>query len=344
MKTIVKQVQAGLALALLCASVLAQQPVVLKVAHFLPPGSNAHRNIIVPWCDKVEKDSGGELKCQIYPAMQLGGTPPQLVDQVRDGVADLVWTIPTYSAGRYTKTEVFELPFMAVNAKQGSAALWEYTQKNSLDEFRGVKPIFMHTTEGYVLHSNKPVKSMDDLKGMKVRTATRISAKMIAALGATPVQMPLPQVPDAISKGVIQGALVPWEALPATKLHEIVKFHLDVAPGSPRFANSIFLFGMNPAKYDSLSAKQKKAIDDNSGLATSTWAGEKGFDAMVEPLSKLARDQGNTITLATPDEVGRWKKATENVYQEWVKDVEAKGGDGRKLHTDAMAILAKSPK
>ena len=344
MNTVVKQLQAGLATALLCVSALAQQPVLLKVAHFLPPSSNAHQNIIVPWCNKVEKDSGGELKCQIYPAMQLGGTPPQLVDQARDGVADLVWTIPTYSAGRYTKTEVFELPFMAVNAKQGSGALWEYTQRHSLDEFKGVKPIFMHTTEGYVLHSNKLVKSMDDLKGMKVRTATRISAKMMAALGATPVQMPLPQVPDAISKGVIQAALAPWEALPATKLHEIVKFHLDVPPGSPRFANSIFLFGMNQAKYDSLSPKQKKAIDDNAGLATSVWAGEKGFDAMVEPLSKLARDQGNTITLVTPDELERWRKATENVYQEWVKDVEAKGGDGRKLHAEAMAILARSPR
>ena len=185
---------------------------------------------------------------------------------------------------------------------------------------------------------------MDDLKGMKIRTATRISAKMVAALGATPVQMPLPQVPDAISKGVIQAALVPWEALPATKLHEIVKFHLDVAPGSPRFANSIFIMGMNQAKYDSLTPSQKKAIDDNSGLATSVWAGEKGFDAMVEPLSKLARDRGNTITLMANDEQARWKKASDGVYDEWMKDAAAKGADGKKLHDEAAAILAKSAK
>ena len=205
------------------------EPVVLKVAHFLPPGSNAHRNIIVPWCEKVEKDSGGELKCQIYPAMQLGGTPPQLFDQARDGVADIVWTMPTYTAGRYTKTEVFELPFMTVNAKQGSAALWEYTQKHSLDEFKGVKPIFMHTTEGYVLHSNKPVEVDGRPEGHEDPHRRRASARRWSRRWArTPVQMPLPQVPDAISKGVIQGALVPWEALPATKLHEIVKFHLDV--------------------------------------------------------------------------------------------------------------------
>jgi TRAP-type C4-dicarboxylate transport system substrate-binding protein len=325
------------------ASLLAQ-PVVLKVAHFLPPSSSSHQNIIVPWCQKVEKESAGELKCEIYPAMQLGGTPAQLIDQARDGVADIVWSLPTYSAGRYTKTEVFELPFMTVNAKQGSAALWEYTQKNSLDEFKGIHPIFMHTTEGYVLHTNKPVKALEDLKGMKIRTATRISARMMAALGATPVQMPLPQVPDAISKGVIQGALVPWEAMPATKLHEIVKYHLDVAPGTPRFANSIFIFGMNQAKYDSLPPKLKKVIDANSGVAASTWAGEKGFDAMVAPYSKLARDRGNTISYIDERETARWRKAVASAVDEWVKDVAAKGGDGRKLHAEAAALLARVPK
>ena len=343
MRSAFLSLMAGFAAAILCGSAAAQ-PVVLKVAHFLPPSSNAHQNIIVPWCEKVERDSGGELKCQIYPAMQLGGTPPQLFDQARDGVADIVWTVPTYSAGRYTKTEVFELPFMTVNAKQGSAALWEYTQKHSLDEFRGVKPIFMHTTEGYLLHTNKLVRGMEDLKGMKIRTATRLSAKMVAALGATPVQMPLPQVPDAISKGVIQGALVPWEALPATRLHEIVKYHLDAAPGTSRAANSIFLFGMNQAKYDSLTPKQKRAIDDNSGLATSVWAGEKGFDAIVGPHSKLARDRGNTITLMSDEELGRWRKATEGLHEEWVREATAKGADGRKLHAEAIAILGRSPK
>jgi TRAP-type C4-dicarboxylate transport system substrate-binding protein len=333
----------AIALVAACAATGAlAQAVTLKVAHFLPPGSNAHQNIITPWCAKVEKDSGGELKCEIYPAMQLGGTPPQLMDQARDGVADIVWTIPTYSAGRYTRTEVFELPFMTVNAKQGSAALWEYTQKHSLDEFKGVKPLFMHTTEGYVLHANKPVRTMEDLRGMKIRTATRVSAKMVAALGATPVQMPLPQVPDAISKGVIQAALVPWEALPATKLHEIVKFHLDVAKGAPRFANSIFIFAMNQAKYDALTPRQKKAIDDNSGLATSTWAGETGFDAKVEPLSKLARDRGNTIELMTAQEIERWRKASASVVDDWMKDVAAKGGDGKKRHAEAAALLARA--
>ena len=335
-----RKIAFGLAATAMMSSAQAQE-VVLKVAHFLPPMSTMHSRFIVPWCDKIEAESKGRMKCQIYPAMQLGGTPPQLLSQVRDGVADIVWSVPTYSAGRYTKTEVFELPFMAVNAKQGSQALWEYTQKNSLDEFKGIKPLFMHTTEGYVLHSNKPITKLEDMKGKKIRTATRISARMMSAMGGTPVQMPLPQVADALSKGVVDGVLVPWEAIPATKLHEIVKYHLDAPLGSPRFANTIFIFGMNQAKYDSLSPKLKKVIDDNSGLAASAWAGEEGFDKIVEPYSKLARDRGNTIAIISKDELARWEKATAGVDEIWLKDVAAKGGDGKKLIDEAKALLQK---
>ena len=343
MNTTLKSIALGAVLA--CSAVAAQaQTVTLKVHHFLAPTSMQHTRMLKGWCDDLAKDSANRIQCQIFPAMQLGGTPPQLLDQARDGVADIVWSVPTYSAGRYLKTEVFELPFMATNAKQGSEALWEYTQKHSLDEFKGIKPLFMHTTEGYVLHSAKPVKAMEDMKGMKIRTATRISAKMVQALGGTPVQMPLPQVPDAISKGVVDGVLVPWEGVPATKLHEIVKYHLDAPKGSPRFANTIFVFGMNQAKYDSLSPKLKKVIDDNSGLAASALAGEKGFDSIVKPFSKLARDRGNTISVISDAELKRWEKATENVDDDWVKELAAKGIDGKKLIVEAKALLQKYAK
>lgn len=322
----------------------AQAAVVLKVHHFLPAASSAQQKIIQPWCDKIAKESKNELTCQIYPAMQLGGTPPQLVDQVKDGVVDVVWVIPTYAAGRFTKSEVFELPFLTASAKQGSQALWDYVQKNALDEYKGIKPLFMHTTEGYVLHSNKQIKVLEDLKGLKIRSATRINAKLIASLGGTPVQMPLPQVSDSLSKGVIDAAMVPWEGLPATKLHEIAKYHLDAPKGSPRFSNSIFLFGMNQAKYDSLPENLKKVIDANSGVATSAWAGATGFDAIVEPHTKMAKDHGNTIATLTPAELQRWVKASENVDDDWVKEANSKGADGKKLLDDARALLKKYEK
>lgn len=189
------------------AGTAAAQEVTLKVHHFLGPNATAHVQLLTPWCDKVGKESGGRIKCQIYPAMQLGGTPPQLFDQARDGVADIVWTVPTYQAGRFTKSEVFELPHMIRTAEGGSRAFWEYLQKNSLDEFKGVKVILAHVHDGALLHfASKQVKSLEDIKGLKVRSPTRIGAKWLGAIGAVPVQMPVPQVPEAISKGVVDGA------------------------------------------------------------------------------------------------------------------------------------------
>ena len=321
------------------------QQIVLKVHHMLPGTSNPQVHLIEPWCDKINKQSNDRLKCQIFPAMQLGGTPPQLFDQVRDGVVDIVWTVPTYAAGRFSKSEVFELPFMAHTAKSGSQALWQYVHKNALDEFKGVRPILMHVHDGSVFHfRSKPVKRLEELRGMKIRAATRINARMLAALGATPVQMPLPQVAEALSKGVIDGAMVPWEGVPAIKLHEIAKYHLETPPGAPRFSNTIFVMAINPAKYDSLPADLKKVIDANSGLAMSAWAGEKGWDATVEPHRKLAKDRGNHVTVLSDEELARWVKASENVDDNWVKEVSAKGADGRRLLDEARALIKQYDK
>ena len=328
----------------LAVGVRAEQ-IVLKLHHMLPSTSNPQLHVLQPWCDKINKESNDRLKCQIFPAMQLGGTPPQLFDQVRDGVADIVWTVPTYSAGRFTKSEVFELPFMARNAKSGSQALWTYVQKNAQDEFKGTKIILMHMHDGTLFHlTKKPLKTLEDLKGMKIRAATRINAKMLAALGATPVQMPLPQVPEALSKGVIDGAMVPWEGVPAIKLHEIAKYHVEVPANAPRFANTIFVMAMNPAKYDRLPADLKKVIDNNSGLAASAWAGEKGWDASVEPHRKLAKDRGNSFYMLPDSEYQRWMKATENVDDDWVKQAGEKGADGKRLVQEARALIKQFEK
>lgn len=182
----------------------AQQVVTLKVAHFQTSSSNLQKYVLEPWCDKISKESGGNLKCQFYPSMQLGGTPSQLFDQARDGVADIVWTIPTYQAGRFTKTEVFELPFMINSSERGSQALWEYIQEKTLDEFKGVKLLATHFNDGNQLFfGSKQVRKMEDLKGLKIRAASRLTSKTLSALGAIPVQMPAPAVSEAIS---IQGS------------------------------------------------------------------------------------------------------------------------------------------
>ena len=317
------------------------QEVVLKIHHFLPPQATIQAQVFNPWCEKIGKESGGRIKCQIYPAMQLGGTPPQLFDQARDGVADIVWTLPTYQAGRFVKSEVFELPFMAKSAETGSPALWDYVHKNSMDEFKGVKILALHVHDGSLLHfANKRVTNMDELKGLKVRAPTRIGTKFLAAIGAAPVQMPVPQVTEALSKGVIDGAMVPWEVAPALKLQEVTKYHLDTAPGTPRMSNSIFVIAMNEAKYASLPPDLRKVIDENTGLEWSKQIGTV-FDGTTAPGRKLAADAGGVFDTLSQAEYDRWVKANEAVNKEWVIEMNARSGNGDALLNDARALIKK---
>jgi TRAP-type C4-dicarboxylate transport system substrate-binding protein len=319
----------------------APEVITLKVAHFLPTSSNFHQLILLPWCDKIAKESGGKFKCQIYPSMQLGGSPQQLFDQARDGIADIIWTVPTYQAGRFTKSEVFELPFIAKSAEKASQAMWEYVQKNSLDEFKGVKLIATHIHEGNQLHfGSKSIKTLEDLKGLKIRAPGRIASKTLAALGAMPVQMPAPAVAEAISKNVVDGASIPWEVTTAFKLQEICKTHTETAPHQAKHANSIFVMAMNPAKYNSLSPELKKVIDQNSGLATSRWVG-KMWDNAAAPARKIAVERRNTINVLSDAEYNRWVKAAQLVDDAWIKEVDAKGANGKALLNDAKALLKK---
>ena len=319
----------------------ASDVVTLKVAHFLPTSSNAHQKLIIPWCDKITKESGGKIKCQIYPSMQLGGTPPQLFDQARDGIADVIWTAATFQSGRFTKTEVFELPFMINSAEKGSPALWDYIQKNALDEFKGVKLIATHFHDLSPIHLGKrSVKTLEDLKGLKIRVPSRFSAKALAALGALPVQMPAPAVPEAIGKNVVDGATLPWEVTTAFKLQEICKTHTEPGPAHAGISNTIMVFAMNQARYNSLSPELKKVIDNNSGRETSRWVG-KSWDSFSAQSRKIAVDRHNTINILSDAEYKRWAKATESVDDEWIKEVGAKGANGRALLNEAKALLDK---
>jgi hypothetical protein len=188
------------------AFVAQAQEVTLKVHHFLSPTTFIHTGVFEPWCAKLGKESNNRIKCQIYPAMQLGGTPPQLFDQAKDGVADVVWTVLGYSANRFPMSEVFELPFTMTNAEATSRAAWEFTQTYAQHEFKDVKVLAVHVHgPGYLFTTKKQMNTMDDFKGMKFRAPTRLTNKMLAAMGATPVGMPVPAVPEALSKGVIEG-------------------------------------------------------------------------------------------------------------------------------------------
>ena len=315
------------------------QEVTLKVHFFLPATSFANTLFIQPWCERIAKESNQRMKCQTYPSMQLGGTPPQLFEQARDGVADVVWTLPGYTAGRFPSVEVFELPFMMQNPEATSKALWDYVGQYAAAEFKDVKPLAFHVHGDGVFHmTNKPVRTAADLKGLKLRAPTRMTNKFMALLGATPVSMPVPQVGDALSKGVIDGAVVPYEVVPSVKIQELVKFHSETDPTEPAFYTSTFIFAMNKAKYESLPADLKKVIDNNSGQALSGMIGKAFLQADAEGKKLTAKNTTNVIPKA---ELENWKKLGQPLTDAWVADMNAKGHDGKQMLDGAKALIAK---
>ncbi len=325
--------------ALPLASAVGAQEVVLKLHHPLPTSSTAHQKVLAPWCEKLARDSGGRLQCQIYPSMQLGGSVPQLYDQVKDGVVDAIWTIPGYAAGRFPRSEVFELPFMIRGAEGASRAVWDYVQQFAAEEFADVRPLAFHVHAGGVFHMvRKPIVRGADLRGQKVRAPTRQTNKLIAALGATPVGMPVPQVAEALSKGVIDGALLPYEVVPAIKADELTRFHSEPDPSQPVIYTSVFILAMNKARYDSLPSELKKVIDANSGIELSARIGRIFAEAETANRQRLPGDSINVIPNET---VEQWQQASQSVVDAWVKEISARGGDGPALLESAKRLLAR---
>lgn len=337
---------AAAALAAPALTALAQQPVVtLKFHTFMAPQSNVWLNMHKAWMAKVEKESGGRIKFEAYPAMQLGGTPVQLYDQAKDGVVDIVWTLPGNTAGRFPRVEVFDLPFMMTNAEATSKAYWEYVQTLAADEFKDVQVIALQVHGPGVIHTvDKPVKSIADLKGLKLRAPTRQATKLLASLGATPVGMPLPGIPDALSKGTINGCVIPWEVVPSVKVHELTKYHAEFDPAGGALYTTTFVMAMNKAKYNSLPADLKKVIDNNSGMATSAWLGKVQQGGDVAGRKSASDRGGNTIFTVSPAEAQEFRRKSRSIEVEWVEDMNKRGFDGRKLLDTARALIEKHTK
>ena len=336
-----KSILLGAVAALALASAAQAADVTLRVHHFLSGESPLHKGILEPWEKAVEEQSGGRIDVQLFPSMQLGGTPPQLVDQVRDGVADIVWTLPGYNSGRFPLISVFEQPFMSRSAKATSQAMWEFVAKHGEKEFTGMHLLATHTTDGALIHTGKkPINRMADFRGKKIRAANRTSTKLISLLGGTPVAMPVPQIPEALSKGVVDGAIVPWDVVPALKLHELVGHHTEMAEGKPALMYTVMILAMNPATYEGLPEDLRKIIDERSGAVLSRRAGQLFDEIAVQNGHRLAESRGNKIHQLSEDEQQKWMKVAERLDQDWIKEVEGKGyANGAALLEDARQLI-----
>ncbi|MGX9352043.1 TRAP transporter substrate-binding protein [Shimia sp. W99] len=332
----------GVAAAALTAGAAMAQDVTLRMHQFLPPQANVPKLVLDVWADAVEKDSGGKIKIERYPSMQLGGKPPELMDQAIDGVADIVWTVVGYTPGRYPSTEVFELPFMVEDARAASYAYWKMFDANMKDtEFKNVHILGTWVHGPGMFHTNKPVAKPSDLEGMKIRGGSRLVNELLTLTGATPVGMPVPAVPEGLSKGVIDGTTIPWEVTAALKVPELVDNHTEFQ--GPALYNLTFVLAMNKPRYDSLPDDLKAAIDKNSGLDFSVFAGGTQADS-DGPAREAAVARGNNIITVSEADAQEWKAVVQPIYDTWIADMAKRGLDGQAMIDEARALMEEYKK
>ncbi|MGI9504868.1 MAG: TRAP transporter substrate-binding protein [Geminicoccaceae bacterium] len=327
------------------AGALAQE-VTLRLHHFLPPQANVPKLVLDVWADNVEKDSDGRIEVERYPSMQLGGKPPELIDQAMDGIADIVWTVVGYTPGRFSRTEVFELPFFIEDARAASHAYWHLFERHMKDaDFQDVHILGTWVHGPGMFHTNKPVRVPADLRGMKIRGGSRLVNDLLTRVGAEPIGMPVPAISEALSKGVLDGTTIPWEVTTALKIPELVENHTEFE--GPALYDLTFVLAMNKDVYDSMPADLQAVIDKNSGLEFSVFAGGTQADA-DGPARQKAVDRGNNIITVSEADAAAWNVLVEPIYADWVADMDSRGIDGQALIDEARGLMedyaAENPK
>jgi TRAP-type transport system periplasmic protein len=316
----------------------ADAPVALKLHHSFSAVSGAHERFLVPWARKVESDSQGRIRVDIFPSMQLGGSPAHLYDQVRDGMTDLAWLLPSNTPGRFARIEVFELPFVpSRRALVNSRALQDYATANLTDEFADVHPICFTCRDHGIVHANRAIKTIADLKGLRLHVPNRLARETVHALGAEGVSIPSAQLPMAIAGHVIDGCLDPWDLVPSLRLDNLLKEHTDFAESS--LSTATFVLAMNKGTYGRLPGELKTVIDANSGQAAAGVAGTM-WDVEARAVADLVGGRDPITVLAAQDIVS-WRKATEPVIGSWLKEMRARKIDGAELIAAANTLMAK---
>lgn len=311
----------------------------LIIHHFLGPNAPAHAAFIVPWAERVERRSGGRIAVEIFPAMSMGGRPPELYGQVRDGFADIVWTLPGYTPGVFPRSEVFELATVHRGSARATNLAIQDVWPLIAADFDAVHPLLVHVHAGNALHVvGRPVTALADVAGLKLRTPSRTGAWTIEAWGADPVGMPVPGLPMALAKGIVDGALLPFELVPALKLHELTDFSAEGADGS-RFGTSVLLFAMNKERYAGLSDELRAVIDAESGRSLAVLAGE-AWDRVEAAGKALQAGEGGRVIGLDPAAKADFDTRSLAAVDRWIDEAEDHGIDGRSLVDAARAAVA----
>jgi len=319
----------------LVPTALAQdKEVQLKLSLWVPPAHPLFPSIQA-WAADVEKASGGTIKSTVFPAEQLGKAFDHY-DMARDGIADFAYVNPGYQPGRFPVIAAGELPFLIDNAKGGSAALDSWYRKYAATEMKDVHYCLGFVHDPGTFHSHKKILVPADLKGLKVRPADATIGQFMTLLGATNVQASAPEARDVLARGVADAITFPWGSIVLFGIDKVVNYHMDAA-----LYVTTFVWVMNQAKYDSMSAAQKKVIDDH---CTTDWAEKLAspwadFEADGRP--KIKAEAGHEVYPLTTEQLAEWRKAAEPLAAKWAENARKAGVDPDKVMAELKENLKK---
>ena len=315
----------------------AQDTVTLRMHSFSGTQAPEYEFFVEPFAERLDEESGGSLQVQYYPSMQLGGDVADLVQQLEDGVVDIVLMVPGFVPGRFSGLEGMELPFVNAGTAAGqTASLWAYSEQWLMDtDFAGVKLLHMHATDASVFHTSTAVlDTMDAFDGLKIRAPGRYVGEAIAALGATPVGLGFSEVYEAMERGQIDGFATNWAIIPPYKLNEVSSFHLDV----PVYQGTIMAL-MRQESYDGLSDEHKAIIDSGISVENSV-AVSANIDALTAAAKEEITATGGTIYGVSADELARFLEAVQPVYATWVEEMTERGQPGHEMFDSLLEITA----
>jgi TRAP-type C4-dicarboxylate transport system substrate-binding protein len=304
------------------------ETITLKLSHFVPPVHAFHK-WVVKWTEKIEKESGGRLKFEIYPNGQLVGPPNRQFDAARNGITDIAWCLHGVTPGRYPMTELANLPFSwpssGVDLAEMGKRMTELAPKYLAAEHKGLHILFMNMANPIVVWSKVPIHTVADYKGKKIRYASITNKQLLEAMGAVPMLIPPPESQDALAKGIAEGATFPYEAGFAYKLNTVVPYAIE-----PPLASATFAMVMNPAKYKSLPPDLRAILDKEAGVA-----GAMSFGKEWQDFEKFARGvfvkKGLKIITMPPEEVAKMKALSKPIIENALAAQEKAGHKAREF-------------
>ncbi len=288
-------------------------PLTLKMAYFGGPKNPTYEHVMLPWIKEVAAASNGAMKIDAYPGGTLGRNPRVQVKLVLDEVTDLGFFVPSYTPGRFPDNEVMELPGLFRNNLESGVAIWRLYEQGMLRGYDKFKVLMLVTTAPYTIHTKTPVKTLSDLKGMKIRAGGPVAGAAIRAIGAIPVGMPIPTVAESISKGILAGTASDWNVLYAFRIVDIAKHHYMGVLGTVPIGVI-----MSKKRWDALPDSARAAFNTVSGEMLSRRNGKTNIKIQAMLEEKTRKDKSHVFVDLDAEARQKWETVLQPVITNWV--------------------------